>query len=124
MICGLVLAAGEGTRFGPEPKLLAELDGRPLLKYAVDAQSAVAELSRVLVVLGAHDFGIAAMARSGSLVRAATPDGREIPTESEEDFNGLHRFGLAVPPGARSVDLTFAVVRSRFVEFTVHPSRP
>jgi CTP:molybdopterin cytidylyltransferase MocA len=54
LIAGLILAAGEGKRFGPEPKLLAELDGRPLLEHAVVAQCGVPDLSRVVVVLGAH----------------------------------------------------------------------
>lgn len=54
MIAGLILAAGGGTRFGPEPKLLAELDGRPLLEHGVRAQCAVRQLERVVVVLGAH----------------------------------------------------------------------
>lgn len=54
MIAGLILAAGEGKRFGPEPKLLAELAGRPLLEHAVRAQCAVPQLERVVVVLGAH----------------------------------------------------------------------
>jgi CTP:molybdopterin cytidylyltransferase MocA len=54
LIAGLILAAGEGTRFGPEPKLLAELDGRPLLEYAIRAQCAVPQLQRVVVVLGAR----------------------------------------------------------------------
>ncbi len=54
MICGLILAAGEGRRFGPEPKLLAELHGRPLLEHAIAAQCAVPELERVVVVLGAY----------------------------------------------------------------------
>lgn len=54
MIAGLVLAAGAGTRFGPEPKLLAELDGRPLLEHAVRAACAVAELERIVVVLGSR----------------------------------------------------------------------
>lgn len=53
MICGLVLGAGAGTRFGERSKLLAELDGRPLLEHAVAAQCAVGELERVAVVLGA-----------------------------------------------------------------------
>ena len=51
-VAGLVLAAGAGSRFGEEPKLLAELDGRPVLQHVVDA--AVTALPRVVVVLGAR----------------------------------------------------------------------
>ena len=54
MICGLILAAGAGTRFGEQPKLLAELDRRPLLDHAIAAQCAVSELDPIAVVLGAH----------------------------------------------------------------------
>jgi molybdenum cofactor cytidylyltransferase len=50
---GLVLGAGSGTRFGSSPKQLADFHGRPLLEWAVAAQCAVGELSRVVVVLGA-----------------------------------------------------------------------
>jgi len=32
LIAGLILAAGAGTRFGDESKLLATLDGRPLVE--------------------------------------------------------------------------------------------
>jgi molybdenum cofactor cytidylyltransferase len=53
LICGLVLAAGAGTRFGERSKLLAELEGRPLLEHAVAAACAVSELERVAVVIGA-----------------------------------------------------------------------
>jgi CTP:molybdopterin cytidylyltransferase MocA len=51
---GLVLAAGAGTRFGIDSKMLAELDGRPLLEHAVAAQCAVGALDRVVVVLGSR----------------------------------------------------------------------
>jgi CTP:molybdopterin cytidylyltransferase MocA len=54
LIAGLILAAGAGTRFGDQPKQLADLNGRPLLAYAIRAQCAVAELDRVVVVLGSH----------------------------------------------------------------------
>ena len=58
---GLILAAGGGTRFGSSPKLLADLSGRPLLEWAVTAACSVPELTRVVVVLGAH----AQMVRAG-----------------------------------------------------------
>lgn len=54
MIGGLILAAGEGTRFGSESKLLAPLEGRPLLEWAIEAQSRVPAIERIVVVLGAH----------------------------------------------------------------------
>jgi molybdenum cofactor cytidylyltransferase len=53
---GLVLAAGGGTRFGATPKQLAMLGGRPLLQWAIDAQTAVDPelLAPIVIVLGAH----------------------------------------------------------------------
>jgi molybdenum cofactor cytidylyltransferase len=54
VVAGLILAAGAGSRFGEEPKQLADLGGRPLLQWAVRAQCDVAALGRVVVVLGAH----------------------------------------------------------------------
>jgi molybdenum cofactor cytidylyltransferase len=52
-IGGLILAAGEGRRFGGT-KQLAELRGRPLLTYAVEAMLSVPAIWPVVVVLG-HD---------------------------------------------------------------------
>ena len=66
MIGGLILAAGEGRRFGAA-KQLADLDSRPLLEHAIKAMQAVPAIDRIAVVLGAHageirervDFGTA-----------------------------------------------------------------
>ena len=52
-IGGIVLAAGEGKRFGGI-KQVARLDGRPLLEHAVRAMLSVPSISPVVVVLGAH----------------------------------------------------------------------
>jgi molybdenum cofactor cytidylyltransferase len=52
-IGGIILAAGEGRRFGG-PKQLAQLDGRPLIEHALAAMLAVPALDPVVVVLGAH----------------------------------------------------------------------
>lgn len=51
MISALVLAAGEGRRFGGT-KQLEILRGRPLVQYAVDAASAAAGVGEIVVVLG------------------------------------------------------------------------
>lgn len=59
----VVLAAGRATRFGAT-KQLAEVDGRPLVRHAVDAAVA-AGLAPVVVVVG-HD---------AAEVRAALPAG-------------------------------------------------
>ncbi len=52
MLGGLILAGGDGSRFGPESKLIQDLDGRPLLEYAILAMSAVAAIDPIVVVLG------------------------------------------------------------------------
>lgn len=49
---GLVLAAGRGRRFGGGSKLLADVDGRPVLRHVVEAALA-SRLDPVIVVLGA-----------------------------------------------------------------------
>jgi CTP:molybdopterin cytidylyltransferase MocA len=58
-IGGLVLAAGEGRRFGGA-KLVAELHGRPLLDYAVEAMLGASAIDRIVVVLGANAAQVAA----------------------------------------------------------------
>lgn len=51
-IPGLVLAAGRGKRFGQSSKLLADVDGRPVLRHVVETALS-ARLDPVIVVLGA-----------------------------------------------------------------------
>ncbi len=82
MIAGLVLAAGDGSRFnGKGSKLLADLDGRPLLEHAVRAQTAVAALERVVVVLGARAAEVGAavdLGRAERVVCAGWEDGQAV----------------------------------------------
>jgi len=53
VIGAVVLAAGEGSRFGG-PKQLAELDGRPLLEHVLSTVAAVPAVERFVAVLGAR----------------------------------------------------------------------
>ena len=99
MIGGLVLAAGAGSRFGDEPKQLADLGGRPLLEWAVRAQCDAPALERVVVVLGA----------SAARIRRAVSFGRAEVVECEDWEAGQSaslRCGLEALPGARTVVVT------------------
>jgi len=71
-VAAIVLAAGEGRRFGSQ-KLLAPLRDRPLLQHALDAANASA-LTPIVVVLGADAAVIAASVRSGRAQIVHNPD--------------------------------------------------
>ncbi|MEQ1918788.1 MAG: nucleotidyltransferase family protein [Elusimicrobiota bacterium] len=51
-IPGLVLAAGRGKRFGAASKMLAAIDGRPVLRHVVESALA-SRLDPVILILGA-----------------------------------------------------------------------
>jgi molybdenum cofactor cytidylyltransferase len=74
VIAGLVLAAGAGTRFGADSKLLADLRGRPLVEHAIGAACAVPELERVLVVLGSDAEQILETVEFGRAETLICPD--------------------------------------------------
>jgi molybdenum cofactor cytidylyltransferase len=94
---GLILAGGDGSRFGPESKLIQELGGRPLLEYAVCAMCDVPAIDQIIVVLGAH----------AEEVRARVRFGRAEPVVCEQWSLGMSetlRFGLdALRPANRVV---------------------
>jgi len=99
LIAGLILAAGEGQRFGSQPKLLANLGGRPLLEHAVRAQCAVSELQRVVVVLGAR----------AQQIGAAVDLGRAEAVVCDQWAHGQSaslRYGLNQLSGAEKVIVT------------------
>jgi molybdenum cofactor cytidylyltransferase len=58
-IAAIVLAAGQGTRFGEPPKMLVELDGKPLVRHAVEAALG-SSANAVLVVVGHREAEVRA----------------------------------------------------------------
>ena len=68
----VVLAAGQGLRFGGQ-KLLAPLGDRPLLQHALDAANA-SSLSPIIVVIGADAEAVAAGLRPGRARLVRNPD--------------------------------------------------
>jgi molybdenum cofactor cytidylyltransferase len=92
MSAGLLLAAGEGKRFGG-PKQLARVDGRPLVEHALRA---LAGLDRVVVVLGARAEEIRAGADLGGADVVVCADWAE-------GMGASLRAGLAALDGAEEV---------------------
>ena len=72
IIAGLVLAAGASTRFG-SPKVLAQLDGRPLLEHVLETARA-AGLAPIVVVEGDAADAIEAGVRWAGERRVRNPD--------------------------------------------------
>jgi molybdenum cofactor cytidylyltransferase len=99
VICGLVLAAGAGTRFGDGPKQLAELEGRPLLEWAVRAQCDARVLERVVVVLGSAAARIRDAVEFGRAEVVVCPDW-------DAGQSASLRFGLAQLADADKVVVT------------------
>jgi|SRR5215212_5432115 len=73
-VAGVILAAGSGTRFGGR-KLLAELEGRPILRHVVDVAVA-AGLDPILVVEPPGDpFGTLDLGPAERVVNPVPADG-------------------------------------------------
>jgi molybdenum cofactor cytidylyltransferase len=94
-VTALVMAAGQGRRFGDGNKLLADLDGRPLLRRAVEA--ALGSKVRETVVVTGHDRAAVETALSGLPVAFAhNPD-------FARGLAASLRAGLAAAAGADAV---------------------
>jgi molybdenum cofactor cytidylyltransferase len=83
---GLILAAGTATRFGAD-KLLAELDGRPMLQHVLDL-AATTGLRPVAIVVGRDAAAIEAACTWRNEIRIV--NGRP-----DEGISGSVRLGLA-----------------------------
>uniref|UniRef100_UPI0035ADECFE NTP transferase domain-containing protein n=1 Tax=Stella sp. TaxID=2912054 RepID=UPI0035ADECFE len=72
-MAALVLAAGRSTRMGAANKMLATVDGKPMVAHAVDA--ALASKARPVVVVTGHDPGAVMGALAGrDVAYAHNPD--------------------------------------------------
>jgi molybdenum cofactor cytidylyltransferase len=100
-ILAIVLAAGASSRFGA-PKLLALLDGRPVLDHVLDALDA-AGLVDVIVVLG-DDAAAIEQAVTWRMERI------EINRRPEDGLSGSLRVGLAAAAHDRTVDAVLVLL--------------
>src|SRR5690606_29220429 len=71
-VAALILAAGLSRRFGSDHKLLADLDGKPVIRHVVEA--ALASSARpVILVTGHRAAEVEAAAGAGDLTRVTNP---------------------------------------------------
>jgi CTP:molybdopterin cytidylyltransferase MocA len=90
-VCGLVLAAGAGSRFGGDvPKPLAPFRGRPLLTWPLAALRA-GGVQDIILVTGAHSDAIHAAASGERVVHCA---------DWAEGLSASLRAGVAAAAGA------------------------
>lgn len=94
-VVALVLAAGASRRFG-SPKLLAPLDGRPVLQHVLDAVAA-APVVGVVVVLGDEAAAIEAAMTWRS-------ERREINPRPQDGLSSSLRIGLDAAASDPTVD--------------------
>ena len=95
-IAALVLAAGQSRRMGPDNKLLAEVDGKPMVVRAVEAVLA-SRAEPVIVVTGHQRDRVAAALAGLDLLRVHNPDYAQGLSTS------LHRGLAALPAGIDGV---------------------
>lgn len=94
-IAGIVLAAGTSSRFGVANKLLADLEGRPIVAHAVETMVA-SEVDPVIVVIG-HDADRVADALAGQPVTLVRNDeyARGQATSVSVGIKALETFDVA-----------------------------
>jgi molybdenum cofactor cytidylyltransferase len=89
MVGAIILAAGQGARFGVEPKLLAILDGRPLVRHV--AEAALASRARpVIAVLGHRAEDVRAAFSGLDIITVKNPSYRDgLSTSLKTGFAAL-----------------------------------
>ncbi len=91
-IASLILAAGRGTRFGLAPKLLAPLEGRPLVRHAAEA-ALIARPRPVFAVVGAHGDAVRGALAGLDIMIVDNPD-------YAEGMSTTLKAGIAALPSA------------------------
>jgi molybdenum cofactor cytidylyltransferase len=95
-VTALVLAAGQSRRMGPDNKLLAEIDGKPMVVRAVEA--ALASQAETVIVITGHESDRVAAALAGLAVRCV-----HNPDYAQGLSTSLHRGLASLPAGTDGV---------------------
>jgi len=115
-VAALVLAAGRGTRFGEEPKLLATLRGKPLVRWV--AEAALGSRARpVLVVTGHRAAEVERALADLAVAVVRNPDYAEgLSTSLKAGFRALPREAKAAVVLLGDMPLVGAPLVERLIE--------
>ncbi len=125
-VAAIILAAGAGSRFGEEPKLLADLDGRPVLQHVLDAVDAFTPAETV-VVLGHAADRIEAGVTWRAERRVTNPDpGRGLSSSVRVGLEALagSRAAAALIVLGDQPQVSVAVMGALLAEARAQPERP
>lgn len=90
-VAALILAAGQGTRFGTAAKLLADLEGKPLVRHVAEA-ALLSQARPVLVVTGHRADEVGAALAGLGVTLVPNPRYREgLSTSLKAGFAALPR---------------------------------
>ena len=114
-VAALILAAGRGTRFGEEPKLLATLHGKSLVRWV--AEAALASSAKPVIVVTGHRAGEVEAALADLPVdRAPNPSYADgLSTSLKTGFRALPRHSEAAIVLLGDMPLVAAPVIDRLV---------
>ncbi len=100
----VVVAAGRSTRFGGGDKLLADLEGRPVVAWSLAALAAARSVDRVVIVAAAERLeALAAIGREtlGGALAAVVAGGERRRDSVEAGLRAVAREYAAIHDGAR-----------------------
>ena len=122
-VAAIILAAGQGTRFGSQPKLLADLAGKPLVRHVADA--ALASQSVPVVAVLGHRREEVEAALPPAVRRVENPDyARGLSTSLRAGFAALDRATEAAVVLLGDMPQVTSELIDRLIEAWIAAGRP
>lgn len=91
-VSGIILAAGKSQRFGRKPKLITDLNGKPLLMHSVNAALS-SDIREIIVVTGPE-----------TKEKIDFPEGLNIIVNNDQELGMSHSINLGISQISKDAD--------------------